>query len=89
MVKKEQSTFVQHHQAPAPISVAPHPAPPKEVSRPVEVPPVVEMPKPVEVPPKFTRPVSAAVVTEGEKLLLEAQFDGMEETFACNYYIKH
>lgn len=33
--------------------------------------------EPPSVPPKFVRPVSTAIVSEGEKLLLEAQYEGI------------
>lgn len=84
MVKKEQSTFVQHHHvepAPAPVQSAPQLAATKVVPKPVPRPQVVELSKPAEVPPNFTKPVSTAIVTEGEKLFLEAQFEGKERIF--------
>lgn len=34
-------------------------------------------PAPPSVPPKFIKPVSTAIVTEGEKLFLEAQYQGI------------
>ncbi|XP_035212204.1 muscle M-line assembly protein unc-89-like isoform X2 [Stegodyphus dumicola] len=39
--------------------------------------PIIEQPP--SKPPKFTKPVSTAIVTEGEKLLLEAQYEGVPE----------
>ncbi|XP_054706310.1 muscle M-line assembly protein unc-89-like isoform X2 [Uloborus diversus] len=38
-----------------------------------------QLPTTPSTPPKFVKPVSTAVVTEGEKLLLEAQYDGVPE----------
>lgn len=47
------------------------PSPPPAIQAPIV------SPAPPSVPPKFTKPVSTAIVTEGEKLFLEAQYEGM------------
>ncbi|KAF8795362.1 Muscle M-line assembly protein unc-89 like protein [Argiope bruennichi] len=87
LVKREESTFNQYSVAksaqPQPLVIETPKQP--TVQFPIMQVPVIP-PLPVEqplseniVPPKFIKPVSTAVVTEGEKLLLEAIYEGVPE----------
>ncbi|GFT67998.1 hypothetical protein NPIL_385641 [Nephila pilipes] len=88
LVKMEQSTFDQRtvvksseQLLPSTETVVKQPMPqfPK-------IQPLVSAPQPVgqpptiqQIPPKFIKPVSTAVVTEGEKILLEGHYEGSPE----------
>ena len=50
------------------------PSPPPSIQAPVA------SSAPPSVPPKFVKPVSTAIVTEGEKLFLEAQYEGKSKS---------
>lgn len=81
-----QAPSFQPPSIPAPVKQTPVIPAPVPVVQPTVVRSAVSQ-LPQQMPPKFTKPVSTASLTEGEKLFLEAQYEGTCEVYSYHAFI--